>query len=191
MNNRHAASSAQNRDAIPGKTRGQDEAAPREQRQHLVEFTAGLTQQVSELVERARHHAMLESERRVLAVVHRLVDEREEAAVTEAQARRLISELQNQLEQARADNRALKSQLGVIRAISGASTVISTGVVEFAPVTASFLSPPASHEIMHGSLVRYRLDCPWRVDMTGRPYVMALTDREWPSVPQSSVAQTG
>ena len=182
MNNTHAALSAQDRDAISSRTRGReplhaDEALPRQQRQHLAEFTAGLTQQVSELVERARHHAMLEGERRVLALARRLVDEREQAAVVEANAQRLISELQNHLEQARAESRALKSQLGLIRAISGA-TPVTPGAVEFPPAHAGSLSAHAPHEVMHGPVIRYQLDCPWRVDMTGRPYLMPLADPE-------------
>lgn len=183
MDNTHAASSAQDCDAISARPRAPeplhtDGAVPREEAHQLVEFAAGLTQQVSELVERARQHEMLAGERRVLTVVHRLVDEREQAAVMEAQARRLIAELQNQLEQARADNHALKSQLDLIRALSGAVPVIPPGAVAFPPPPAGSLSAHAPHGVMRGPVIRYQLDCPWRVDMMERPYVMPLTDRE-------------
>jgi hypothetical protein len=132
---------------------------------------------MSEFVERERHHAMLESERRVLAVARRLVDEREQAAVMEAEAQQLISELRDQLDQARAENRVLKSQLGLIHAISGAIP-LTPGAVEFPPAPAGSLSADAPYEVMYGPVIRYQLHRPWRVDMTGRPYVMPLADRE-------------
>ncbi|WP_345817548.1 hypothetical protein AAGS40_26845 (plasmid) [Paraburkholderia sp. PREW-6R] len=138
----------------------------------LAAFTAGITREVADLVARAEMRATLAAERRVLQVVRRLVDERAEAACTQARSEQVIAELQTRLAHALSDVGALKAQLEFVRAVAGAVPVsMSAGTV---PARKPDLVGPRAvqpGEVVQLSAARYLIRNPWPTDLTGRPFI--------------------
>lgn len=143
----------------------------------LAAFTAGLTREVTDLVARAEMQAMVAAERRVLEVVRRLVDEREEAACAQAASAQVIAELQTRLAHALSDVGALKAQLEFVRAVAGAVPVpmADRGASARKPDVAGPRTVQLG-EVVQISVGRYLIRNPWRTDLTGRPFTPSVID---------------
>ncbi|WGS45682.1 hypothetical protein LFL97_23470 [Burkholderia sp. JSH-S8] len=161
-----------------------------EDAENLAKFNADVARQTHELVECVRRRAALAAERRVLEVARRLVDEREQAAKSATEFRQVITELwcklkraeannlmlSSQLQQVQAENRAMKSHLDCWQAFATALARLPAPVIS--PLTTLIFQKVhrVQTEVTQLSLIRYRIDRPWRSDITGRPYTIPVTE---------------